>query len=158
MRDAIHNERFCKGYLLSYEKFENFEVKEKIKRSKKDKVYQYNLKGDFIREFENCDQAASILNIDKKGLQTKMSSNNTYKGFQWSYYKVENLNNIEQKSSSSFPKKIDQFTLDGKFVKTWETYSECRDNFPNVGKVLRGITKKCKGFTFKYNDQVKEIV
>lgn len=152
VRDAIYKEYLCNGYYLSYEKLERFNVKEKVKRTSLDKVYQYDLKGNFLREFENCDDVCNILNLSKRSLQSKMSSNDTYKGFQWSYEKVLMLNDIEKQSKSSAPKKIDQFTLNGEFVKTWETYSECREQFPNVGKVLRGITKKCKGFIFKYNE------
>lgn len=158
VRTAVYTGNQCKGYYVSYDKLEKFEVKEKIKRGIEDKVYQYDLKGNFIQEFDNCNQASSILNIDKKSLQSKLSTGNTYKGFQWSYEKHDNLYDIEKQSKSSSPKKIDQFTLDGQFIKTWETFSECRVHFPNVGKVLRGITKKCKGFTFKYNDEVKDIV
>lgn len=152
VRDSIYNKYLCKGYYLSYEKFEILEIEEKVKRTSKGKVFQYDLEGNFLREFENCDQASQDLNISKKSLQSKMAKGDTYKGYQWSYEKLESLNNIKNTSNSSKPRKIDQFTLDGQFVKTWETYSDCRKEFPNVGKVLRGITSKCKGFIFKYKN------
>lgn len=152
VRDAIYNKYLCKKYYVSYDKYEKFTIPEKIKRSSNDKIYQYNLEGNFIREFKNCDEASKILNISKKSLQSKAANGNTYKGFQWSYEKLESLNNIKQLSLSSTPRQVIQLTLDGEYVKTWKTYSECRKEFPNVGKVLRGITKKCKGFTFKYKD------
>ena len=152
VRDAISKEYLCKGYYLSYEKLDKFIIKEKIKRSASDKIYQYDLKGNFIEEFDNCESAANILGISKKSLQTKASTNNTYKGFQWSYVKTDVLNNIENVSLKSTPKQINQYTLKGDFIKTWNTYSSCREEFPNVGKVLRGITKQCKGFVFKYKE------
>lgn len=152
VRDAISKEYLCKGYYLSYEKLDKFIVKEKIKRSAQDKIYQYDLNGDFIREFDNCESASSTLGISKKSLQSKAATNNTYKGFQWSYLKEEKLDNIKKSSLSSVPKQINQYTLYGEFIKTWDTYSSCREEFPNVGKVLRGITKQCKGFIFKYKE------
>ena len=152
VRDSIYNKYLCKGYYLSYEKFDIFKIEQKIKRTSKDKVFQYDLEGNFLKEFENCDHVSQSLNISKKSLQSKMATNDTYKGYQWSYEKLESLNNIKNISNSSKPRKIDQFTLDGQFVKTWKTYSECRKEFPNVGKVLRGITNKCKGFIFKYKN------
>lgn len=158
IRDAIKSSYLCKGYYLSYEKFDKFIVKEKIKRNSSHKVYQYDLNGNFISEFENCDEVVKVLGFNKKSLQSKLATNSTYKGFQWSYTKELNMNNIEKISLSSKPKQINQYTLDGKFVKTWDTYSSCRESFPNVGKVLRGITRQCKGFIFKYNDEVKDIV
>lgn len=152
VRDAIKNKYLCKGYYLSYEKLDKYIVKEKIKRAGSSKVYQYTLKGDFIKEFENIDFVSKELNIKKGSLQSKLANNETYMGFQWSYEYLDKMDDIEKLSLSSKPKKIDQFTIDGKFVKTWDTYSECREEFPNVGKVLRGITKKCKGFVFKYSN------
>lgn len=158
VRDSINKEYLCKGYYLSYEKLDKFIIKEKIRKTANDKIYQYDLKGNFMMEFDNCESAANILGISKKSLQSKASTNNTYKGFQWSYLKKDILNNIENVSLKSIPKQINQYTLEGNFVKTWNTYSSCREEFPNVGKVLRGITKQCKGFIFKYKEQVKDIV
>jgi len=155
VRDAISKEYLCKGYYLSYEKLDKYIVKEKIKRTALDKIYQYDLKGNFIREFENCESAATSLGFSKKSLQSKAATNNTYKGFQWSYIKEDVLTNIENTSLSSKPRQINQYTLQGEFVKTWDTYSSCREEFPNVGKVLRGITKQCKGFIFKYKEELK---
>lgn len=152
VRNAIHEKYICKNYYISYEKYDKFEIPEKIKRSTSDKIYQYDLEGNFIREFKNCEEASIVLNISKKSLQSKAAVGKTYKGFQWSYEKVESLNNIKNISLSSSPKKVIQLTLDGEYVKTWNTYSECRKEFPNVGKVLRGITSKCKGFKFKYEE------
>lgn len=157
IRDSIHGKYLCKGYYLSYEKHDFFEIEVKVKRSSNDKIYQYDLLGNFIKEFKNCDDVANTLNISKKSLQSKMAVNKPYKGFQWSYEKHESLNNIEKSSKSSTPRKVDQFDLQGNYIKTWDNYSSCRKEFPAVGKVLRGLTKKCKGFTFKYSE-VKEIV
>lgn len=82
VRDAIYNKYLCKKYYVSYDKYEKFTIPEKIKRSSNDKIYQYNLEGNFIREFKNCDEASKILNISKKSLQSKAANGNTYKGFQ----------------------------------------------------------------------------
>lgn len=157
VRDSIRNKYLCKGYYLSYEKLDKFIVKEKVKRDSS-VIYQYSLKGEYIREFESCEHAAQVLNISKTSLQTKIANKATYKGFQWSYEKVNNLSDLEKSSKSSAPREVNQYTLEGVFVKTWETYSKCREVFPNVGKVLRGVTKQCKGFIFKYKDEVKDIV
>jgi hypothetical protein len=150
VRDAISKEYLCKGYYLSYEKLDKFIIKEKIKRSSQDKIYQYDLEGNFIRQFDNCEHASNILGISKKSLQSKVATNDTYKGFQWSYTKEKVLENIKETSLKSKPIEVNQYTLNGEFVKTWDTYSSCRKEFPNVGKVLRGITTQCKGFIFKY--------
>jgi hypothetical protein len=152
VRDSIKNKYLCKGFYLSYEKSDILLIEAKIKRTSADKVYQYNLEGLFLREFLNCEEAALAIGGSKKSLQSKMATNNSYKKYQWSYTKKESLKNIRESSLSSAPKQINQFDLNGTLIKTWQTYNQCRQSFPNVGKVLRGVTKKCKGFTFKYAD------
>ena len=47
-------------------------------------------------------------------------------------------------------RKVGQFTTDGKLVKVYDTVRECRKDFGNVSKVLKGQVKTCKGYTFKY--------
>ena len=49
-------------------------------------------------------------------------------------------------------REVGQFTLDGKLVKTYNTVRECRKEFGNVSRVLKGLVNKCKGYTFKYID------
>lgn len=149
VRDSVHKGYLCKGYYLSFEKFEKLTIKNKKKRNSSDKVYQYSLSGKFIKEFQNCEEVSKLMGFNKKILQSKMANNDTYKGFQWSYEKVNEMPNIEK---SSKPKKVEQYDLEGNYIKTWETFSKCREEFPNVGKVLKGITTKCKGFTFKYKE------
>ena len=47
-------------------------------------------------------------------------------------------------------RKIGQYTMDGKLVKTFNTLREARAEFPNVSKVLRGTANHCHNFKFKY--------
>ena len=44
---------------------------------------------------------------------------------------------------------IDQYDLEGNFIKTWNSYSECRKEHPNVKQVLTGGRKQTHGYTFK---------
>jgi hypothetical protein len=71
VRDAIYKEFLCKGYYLSYEKLDKFNVKKKVKRGAQDPVYQYDLKGKFLREFKNCEEASNLLGFSKKSLEKK---------------------------------------------------------------------------------------
>lgn len=118
VRDAVHGQRLCKGYYLSYIKYPIFIPPEKEIRSSKDKVYQYDLEGNFIKEFANCKEAAEEIKASVKSLQSKMAVGKSYKKYQWSYSKEVSLNNVRKKSLSSTPREINQYTLDGKFVKT----------------------------------------
>jgi hypothetical protein len=116
VRDAIFRKGLCKKFYLSYEKLDKFIVLKREKSNPNIPIYQYSLSGDFIKEFKNCEEASIELGLSKKSLQSKVAINKSYKGFQWSYNKVEKLDNITDKSKSSMPKKIEQYTLDGKLV------------------------------------------
>lgn len=138
-------------YYISYEKFDVLPIKERETKINVP-VYQYELNGKFIREFSSVKNVTEELGIDKKGLTTYINRSGSYKGFQWSYTKLDSMENVEAKSKSSLPKRISQYTKEGELVKIWDTFSECREHFPNVRKVLSGITSQCKGFVFKYTD------
>ena len=48
-------------------------------------------------------------------------------------------------------KPVLQYTLDGKFVREWESYRECKRNgFNHVSECCRGKLKSCGGFIWKY--------
>ena len=82
---------------------------------------------------------------------------------------VENLEFCDNKYNSNFgtrneriiakntngkrSKKVYQYTLDGQFVREWESTSDCGRNGYNYGNVAaccRGELKKYKGFIWKY--------
>lgn len=82
VRDAIHDKRKCKGFYLSYDKIDKFEIIEKEKKSVNDKIYQYTLEGIFIKEFKNCKEAAEEINANVYSLQYKTSVGKSYKKYQ----------------------------------------------------------------------------
>ena len=49
-------------------------------------------------------------------------------------------------------KKVEQYTLEGTLVKTWDSQTQCCKigKFTNVQAVLEGRRKQCKGYFFKY--------
>lgn len=48
-------------------------------------------------------------------------------------------------------KPVLQYTLDGKFVREWESYRECKRNgFNHVSECCRGKLKSCGGFIWRY--------
>lgn len=53
------------------------------------------------------------------------------------------------------PKKIDQYSLDGKFIKTWNSGAELAKNgFNNVNicSCCNGLRKTSKGYIWKYHE------
>ena len=70
-------------------------------------------------------------------------------------YNISKVGNIKEEKLDPPRKvnkirKIGQYTMDGRLVKTFNTLREARAEFPNVSKVLRGTANHCHNFKFKY--------
>ena len=53
------------------------------------------------------------------------------------------------------PKKIDQYSLDGKFIKTWNSgtdITKCGFNKGNICNCCNGLRKTSKGYIWKYHE------
>ena len=52
-------------------------------------------------------------------------------------------------------KKIDQYSLDGKFIKTWNSgteLSKCGFHHGNICSCCNGLLKTYKGYIWKYHE------
>ena len=62
--------------------------------------------------------------------------------------------NYSRKSNFWQPKEITQYSLDGKFIKNWDSMKEASKELKippqNISECCRGIRKKAKGFIWKY--------
>ena len=81
-------------------------------------------------------------NISSKEIKDKIKNNTG----EWAYGYAETYNS---NSNEPVPLMIDQYDLEGNFIKTWNSYSECRKEHPNVKQVLTGGRKQTHGYTFK---------
>ena len=67
-----------------------------LKVGNQKKVYQYTLKGNFIKEWVNSYEVTRILGIDQQNISKCCNNLRKYAGnFQWSYYKYDNLLEIK---------------------------------------------------------------
>jgi len=71
-------------------------MKKKLLKVNSKKVYQYDLKGNFIMEFNSCQEAANFLNIKSNSKIASCARGIRRKtvGFQWSYSKKRNIGTI----------------------------------------------------------------
>lgn len=149
---AILSKTKVKGYYISTEKLNKF-IKEKTKKSE-NKVYQYDLNGNFLKEWNSCLEAYRNLGYGYSQIASKIKIGNSICGqYQWSRVKV---NKMPNRNIYINKKKIGQYTLSGDLVKIYDSVRECRKEFGNVSRVLSGKCNQCKGYTFKYI--VKDIV
>lgn len=119
----------------------------------KKKVYQYDLEGNFIREWDSGREAARELGISNTSISYAARNKNYSKstnGFLWSY---DNL--IKHKGSfgqNTIP--ILQCDLNGNNLKKWTSISLAAKELnlfkSGIIKCCKNKQKQCGGFTFKY--------
>jgi hypothetical protein len=111
-------------------------------------VSQYTLDGEYIQTFESISLATHTLKGTKslniaRAIKTKGQAGN----YMWSYDKVDKLDVYDKINK---PRKVAQYTLDGKLVKIYDTVRECKKDFCGCVHVLKGTRNQAGGYTFKY--------
>lgn len=103
-----------------------------------------------VSKYKDGKRICTYSSLSQAAKQNKISSNVIKKSIKnnegiWSYgYSETYQNSIEPISL-----KIDQFDLDGNLIKTWDSLSQCRKEFPKVRDVLNGTRKHTHGYVFK---------
>jgi hypothetical protein len=118
------------------------------KRKVKGDIHQYDLDGNYIKTFTSKDE------LKKEGfvygsVTRAIREDASYKQFIWVC--GEKLDKVPPKHTCK-ARKIGQYTMEGELVKIWNTMRECKKEFPNVSKVLRGQAKHCHNYFFKYEE------
>lgn len=121
-------------------------------------VLQYDLDGNFIKEYYSLSEAAK--SIGKYHPLIRMCcilKNKSAYSFQWRY-----------KNGDDFPRKIEkifnrnvlpvlQYDLDGNFIKEFKNLSDIKEfdtHERNIDRVCMGLTKSSKNFQWKYKNGV----
>ena len=112
-------------------------------------IIQYDLNGNFIKEWESIVEAANFVHSSTSCISHVAKGKGKYaKKFQWRY-KAENYPiNIE--SCNSKLTKINQYTLSGEYIKQWESGISIAEYF-NIDRnviydVLRTKKKRYKNY------------
>lgn len=142
------------------------EHKEKLLNSVKKKVWQFDLEGNFITEFESCVEASSSFGPQDNASGISQCCNNRkgcVKGYQWRWPGEYPGKYVPQKQTR--PKKFGKdnprskvvIELDdlGNILKMWDSLMDLvREEGINSGTICNCIKKnrKHKGRTFKYKE------
>lgn len=131
----------------------------------KRKVYMYDSNGDFVQEFDtvtdcmkylypNAQNGSHICRAIKEGTRVK--------NYQFSYEKVPCMkkwshlidgNKLSESIINRDTRKVGRYDEVGNLLEVYNSASEARKHgYKNVHTVLKGIRKKCLGYTFKYID------
>lgn len=114
------------------------------------KIYQYDLEGNFIKEWKSTAEACKELNLDKGHVCSVLKANkHMVKGYMFRY---EKYSKIEPCLSYKY-KPIFQYDLDGNFIKEWKSTKEAESVLNKVGiySVLTGKSKTCCGYKWYRN-------
>lgn len=130
--------------------------------SHKIKVNQYDMDGKYIKTWDSMCQASIELNIDASGIWH--CSTHTYKktksvgNFQWEIYETHSdCNNIAPCVLWSRPKQINQYDINGNFIKTWDSAYQIQQILgiegKSVGYVCNYRSKTAGGYVWRYVDE-----
>ena len=119
---------------------------------KKEKpVYCYNIDGSYNKMFQTISDIKKKLKINKPDLKRAIKNNLLLNNIYWSYEKYDNIIKENPELVTLTPKKVYQYTLNGEFVKEWNSINECKKEYPSVLQVLLGKRNHCHKFKFYYN-------
>lgn len=121
------------------------------------KILQYSLLGEFIKEWKSVSEASNYLGITASSISSCLKNKvKTSGGFQWKYYEENykiQINSSISKNSGKRP--INQYDLDGNFLKTWKSSKEIalslKINTPKkIIDCCKGKLKDYKGYIWRY--------
>lgn len=130
------------------------EHKEKLKKAKKNTlnpIFQYDLKGNFIKEWQNPKRASVDLQINNGYLSTIIDNINlSLGGYRWTSQYYINLPPIKNNRK----KIVNQYDLEGNFIKEWESAKSAADNLKihvqSITACCRNEVKSSHNFKWKY--------
>ena len=147
------------GY-LSKEKYFSLEKNTRFSNAKLQylkscTIYVYDYSGKYLNEYPNEEAAKKALKI-KGSLMKYLRLKEPYmKKYQFSFEKVDSMINRLHGEKLTTKRKLDQYDLNGNFIKTWNSIAECCKELHIhsncISRILKGTQKKTKGFTFAYH-------
>jgi group I intron endonuclease len=112
----------------------------KVIKNKHNPIYQYDLEGNFIREWETAKKAAETLKLSNGTLSTIIGNfNKTLGGFRFTRQKYESLpSTIKWKN---IKKPVEQYSLEGNFI---HEFSSAKEAAKYIGGFTQNITACCR--------------
>lgn len=112
------------------------------------KVYQFDVNGNLLKEWENCYDVAEYFQTWKETIYQAISVKHRYLGYYWSYDKEINLSEF---CSPNFPTKTYKYSKDGKLIEIYDSmYIAAKENGYQLCELSNRIKEKAltKGFYY----------
>jgi hypothetical protein len=137
------------------------ETRDKMRNSSLGKsikiISQYNLNGEFIRDWDGLYLIKKELNIREEGIIDCCKNRiKSFKGFRWTYKNETLLDNIIliKTKINNKNKPIIQYNLNGDFIREWHNIisasKELKIDESNIGSVCKGKVKSAGKFKWSY--------
>lgn len=140
-----------------------------IKASKDNKgYYSYHLSYDGKRVVQRVHRLVALCfipnpdNLPFINHKDENPSNNRVDNLEWCSHEYNiNYGTRTERARKSASKSIEQFDLDGNYIKTWESLAEASKTL-NISRgtlcsCLKGSIKSCGGYQWKYSDSNDKI-
>ena len=130
-----------------FEKVLNPPRKEKVKKEKIKKIiYQYDLKGNFIKEWDSITQIEKELNFEGRGIERNLQGIfHKSHGYIWSLTKLSDIE-LKEKIKNAIKynnySTILQYSKDNKLINTFKSITEASQN---TGISISSISLCCQG-------------
>lgn len=146
--NAISKKKSVAGYyfLLEIEDIQSYPPN-KLGR----KIYQFYLNGLICREWRNTQEIKDQLKFCKGRIERAIKNRKPFKDFYWSEIKYNNYLEENPELQSKKAIKVYQYTLDKQHVKTWDSISQCRKEYPDALKVCLGDLESSNNYIFSFN-------
>lgn len=120
-------------------------------------VLLYDIEGKFIKEIKNAQALADELSLSINTVRQVLYKNSkTLKGQYLVKYKNSQEEIIPFKTRQGGKRKVTQFSLDGTFIKTYNSITEAsrilKIDTSAITKCCKGKAKTCGGFKWRYED------
>lgn len=140
------------GYLLNNKhfstKFYTQYSQARLQQIKITKIYQYDLFGNFMAEYNSQADACRALGKHMQ-INVAIRLSRTCGGYQWNYEKLSKMPDVS-KHTSGKARKVGQYDLEGNLIHVFNTVTECTKKFTGCRNVLSGKYHTSGGYIFKY--------
>jgi group I intron endonuclease len=138
------------GYIWKYEK-DRIDINQcvnNLESQKLKKIYQYDLKGNFIAEYKSLSEAK-----DKTGIKIQ-TTNKSSGNFIWKYYKSEKIDKYKSKQKIN---EVIQFDLNENFIAEYESMEQAakltNSNSNGIYYCCIGKYKYSNNFIWKFKNK-----
>lgn len=147
--NSIHRKcMLLKTYYCSDIKYDKLEIPKPIDRMH-NPIYQYDLDGNFIKEWASINEL-NLNDIELKKLRNAIDISGVYDNYQWSWYKVDSMS---KRIYLPGKRKVGMYSLDGELLQIFDSVTNAMKHTRGSINVLRGRDKTSGGYIWKYIDQ-----